>query len=392
MQTQEGGRLMRLFSREDLQQLAQSSGGYHISIYLPTHSAGIEAEQNPIRFKNLIRRAEEELEAEGVRTPEIKSILDPAYQLLSNHFFWKHQRKGLALFIGPEQNEYYRTTHTFRELAIVTHRFHLKPLLPLLSREEQFYILAISQNQVRLLQCNRDQVIELEVEAMPSNISEAMNEKDQETHMHHHYVGSGGKGDQTSVLHGGGDGSDSDKENLKKFFRLIDQNINKMLRNNPEPLILATVDANFPIYKEINSYPTLFDENIPGNPDNLDSEQLLEKGFALIRPYFKQERSEAEEKYHHLNGTGKTSHELKDVVLASHHGQIDTLFVAREVEQWGNVDQISNQVILHDQFEPGDEDLLSYASIQTLIHKGRVFSTKPEFMPDKSNIAAIFRY
>ncbi len=383
---------MRLFTREDLQKLSQSSGGYHVSIYLPTHSAGIEAEQNPIRFKNLIRIAEDELEAEGVRTPDIKSILDPAYQLLSNHFFWKHQRKGFALFIAPQGYDYFRTTHAFRELSVVTHRFHLKPLLPLLSREEQFYILAISPEQVRLLQCNRDHVEEIEVEGMPKCLAEVLGEKDVENHMHHHYVGSGGKGDQTSVQHGGGDFNEQEKEGLRKYFRLIDQHINKTLKDLRDPLMVATVEANFSLYKEINTYPQLFDSLISGNPDHSNVQELLEKGFPLIRPLFKKERSEAEERYHQLKGTGKTSSQIEELVTASCHGQIDTLFVAREVEQWGVVDKSQGKVMLHDHFEPGDEDLLGYASIQTLIHKGNVYSVKPEFMPDQSNIAGILRY
>ena len=73
-------------------------------------------------------------------------------------------------------------------------------------------------------------------------------------------------------------------------------------------------------------------------------------------------------------------------------GKVETLFVARDVEQWGNVDELNHTVTLHDTFENGDEDLLSYASIHTLIHKGEVIPMMPEYMPDKSNIAAILRY
>jgi len=383
---------VRLFSREDLQVLSRSSGAYHVSIFMPTHAVGAETEQDPIRFKNLVRRAEEELILEGVRSPEVKSILDPAYQLLSNHFFWKHQRKGFAVFIGPEGMNYYRTTHAFREMAIVTHRFHLKPMLPLLSREEFFYILALSPEQVRLFQCNRDEVELLEVENMPQSMADILGDKDSESHQFHHYVGTGGKGDQTAVMHGGGDVSDQEKENLKKFFRAVDHQVSKVLKDTHDPLILATVDTNFSLYKEINSYPLLFEDHIPGNPDNLDARVLLEKGFPLIRPYFKKERTEAEERYHQLNGTGKTSSQLEEIVLAAKNGQIDTLFVAREIECWGAIDENIEKVTLHEKFETGDEDLLSYASIQTLVNKGTVFSVKPEFMPDKTNAAAILRY
>ncbi|RPJ11944.1 MAG: hypothetical protein EHM37_10145 [Deltaproteobacteria bacterium] len=40
----------------------------------------------------------------------------------------------------------------FKELAVVSHRFHVKPLLPVLTSDGTFYILALSQNQLRLLE------------------------------------------------------------------------------------------------------------------------------------------------------------------------------------------------------------------------------------------------
>ena len=383
---------MRLFTRKDLENLSHSSGGYHVSIFLPTHIAGTETEQDPIRFKNMIRRAEEELTSEGVRLPEIKSIMSPAYQLLNKSFFWEHQRKGLAVFISPNEMEYYRSNQLFHELVVVTHRFHLKPMLPLLSREEQFYILSISQDQVHLYQCNRDEIIQIDDNGIPKNMTEVIGSKNKEDHMHHHFIGSGGSGNQTSVLHGGGDISLIEKENLRKFFRIVDQQVNKKIADTRDPLIIATVDANFPIYKEVSTYPYLFENYISGNPDEVKNKDLLEKAFPLIRPFFKKERSEAEELYHKMNGTGKTSTQIEDIVISAKHGLIDTLFVAREIEQWGTVDEMIDKANLHESFETGDEDLLSYASIQTLIHKGTVFTVKPEFMPDKSNIAAILRY
>ena len=179
---------------------------------------------------------------------------------------------------------------------------------------------------------------------------------------------------------------------MKKFFRAVEHHVSKALKDTRDPLILATVDTNFALYKEINTYPLLFEDHIPGHPDNLDNKVLLEKGFPLIRPFFKKERTEAEERYHHFNGTGKTSSQLEEIALAAKNGQIDTLFVAREVECWGTIDENIEKVTQHDHFEAGDEDLLSYASIQTLINKGTVFSVKPEFMPDKTSAAAIFRY
>lgn len=380
---------MEIFTRKDLENLSKSIDGYHISLYMPTYSSGNEVEQNPIRYKNLLRKAEDALEKEDLKKADIYSVMEPLYLMQNNNFFWRHQSKGLAMFLSPMRYAHFNTTHAFVEQVVVSHRFHLKPLLPLLSREDNFYILALSQEHARLIQCNRDLKQEIPLAGLEMVTSKIIGSKDTENRNFNHLMGKGGKGDQ---MWGTGEASTAEKELIKKTFRAIDQVVKKQLGESTDPLIIATVEGNLPIYKEVNTYGNLFTDYIPGSPDRESSETLHEKALMLVRPYFKKERTEAEESYHHLNGTGKTSNQIEEIVNYANQGQIDTLFVARDVEQWGNVDELSHQVTLHDTFENGDEDLLSYASIHTLINKGRVFPVMPEYMPDKSPAAAILRY
>ena len=52
-------------------------------------------------------------------------------------------------------------------------RFHLKPLLPLLTGDGRFYVLAVSQNAVRLLQGTRHSIHEIRPELMPKSFADA---------------------------------------------------------------------------------------------------------------------------------------------------------------------------------------------------------------------------
>jgi hypothetical protein len=54
----------------------------------------------------------------------------------------------------------------------------MKPLLPLLSGDGQFYILALSQNGVRLLQGTRYSVSEVELEDIPGDLAETLRHDD----------------------------------------------------------------------------------------------------------------------------------------------------------------------------------------------------------------------
>ena len=68
---------MDVIRRTDLQRLALGRPGPCGSVFLPTHRAGPEVQQGPIRLKNLLRQATEALKADGVRAPEIDQLLAP---------------------------------------------------------------------------------------------------------------------------------------------------------------------------------------------------------------------------------------------------------------------------------------------------------------------------
>jgi hypothetical protein len=73
---------MDILGRDDLRTLMGKHKGLCVSIFTPTHRAGTETQQDPIRFKNLLREAEERLLASGLGTPEAHELLKPAQRLL----------------------------------------------------------------------------------------------------------------------------------------------------------------------------------------------------------------------------------------------------------------------------------------------------------------------
>jgi hypothetical protein len=55
-------------------------------------------------------------------------------------------------------------------------------------------------------------------------------------------------------------------------------------------------------------------------------------------------------------------------------------------------DPEKDKVYAHESPEPGDEDLLDFTAIQTLIKGGTVFAVSPEEVPDQTLVAAVLRY
>jgi hypothetical protein len=87
---------MDFFTREELQSLLAGQHGLAVSIFLPTHRAGREIRQDPIRLKNLLRRAEAALIASNLRRADARELLAPARELVERKHFWRYQDSGLA--------------------------------------------------------------------------------------------------------------------------------------------------------------------------------------------------------------------------------------------------------------------------------------------------------
>jgi hypothetical protein len=99
---------MEVLSKSDLRQLVNNTSGPCVSLYLPTHRAGPETQQDSIRLKNLVRKAESGLQASGWRGFEISQLLQPARKLVEDHDFWQHQSDGLAILTSPGIFRLYR--------------------------------------------------------------------------------------------------------------------------------------------------------------------------------------------------------------------------------------------------------------------------------------------
>ncbi len=376
----------------ELQTLLTGYAGWNISLFMPTHRAGRELEQDPIRLRNLLREVEQRLQDKGLRSPDVREMLKPAQRLLQEPGFWRNQSDGLAIFFTSEAFHYYRLPLPFEELVVISNRFNLKPLLPFFASDGHFYILALSQNQIRLLEGTRYTVDEIDLESMPQSIAKALQFERFDKQIQFHTGSSSARtGDRAGGFHGH-DPSDENKHRILRWFHKIDTELPSVLVGQQSPLVLAGVDYLFPLYKEASSYPHLVAEGIPGSPEALRPEELHAQAWPLVQPLFRQAQEQASARYNQLAGTGQTTTAVEEAVLAAHHGRVEVLFVALGVQVWGAIDLTTNTVHVHEEHEPNDEDLLDLAAIQTILNGGIVYAVEPEQVPDHALLAAVFRY
>lgn len=378
-----------------VQDLIDDRGDPRISIFLPTHERGVETRQDPIRLSNLLDEAERSL-ADGPGGREAGAALAPARRLLRDDDFWLHQAQGLALFLSPEEFRLFRVPIRLREKVVVSDRFHVKPLLPLLTGDGRFLVLALSKARVRLFEASRDSIRALDLHDVPASLRDAVGYDWEEKSLQFHAVGAGGRagGGPGVVFHGHGSGKDDTKPELRKFVQAVDRGIVRLVDDRSRPLVLAAVDYVAALYREHSRYPTIAGGIVEGNPDRRKPDELRAAAWAIVEPVFQAARDAATSRYRELGGgEGKqTSDQLEEVLPAAYDGRIGTLFVARDVEQWGRYEPDGGQLLLHGaKKSPGDDDLLDVAAAETLARNGEIYALDAADMPG-SAIAAIFRY
>lgn len=381
-----------LLLRGHVHELIEHRDGPCVSVFLPTHRTSPESAQDPIRLRNLLDEAEERLVAGGLRSTEAKEVLEPGRKLLEFGEFWSYQSDGLAVFLAPGWSQFFRLPLEFPELVVVADRFHIKPLLPLLLGGGRFYVLALSQNEVRLLEGSRQSVEEVELEDVPRNLREALKYDDLEKEQQFRVAGRGGRG-APAVFHGHGIGGEVDKVLLERYLRQVDEGLWEVLREERAPLVLASVGYERAMFRKVTRYPYVLEEGIEGNPEKLRAQELHERAWAIVEPVFTGAREEAAERYREAAGSGEAvASNVEEVVRAALEGRVETLFVLLEQQRWGMVDPQTLEVVVHADRRPGDEDLLDRAAVETLLTSGTVFAVPPEEVPGPGPAAALLRY
>ncbi len=382
---------MDTLTRDDLKYLAETENGWHVSLFMPAYPAGADTAQNPIRFHNLLREAEDRLLALGMRAAEVRDLLAPAVRLLKDTAFWQDQAGGLAMYLAYEQFRVYRVPIALDERVVVSHRFAVSPLLPLLDSAVSYYVLALDQQGAHLYHCTPNTCQPIDLPGAPHGLEETLPFGSLERREHSYAVATGG-GRGTSLYYGVGSRLDEAKTQLERYCRAIDRAVQMRLGSEQAPLVLAGVESLLAVYRGVSDYPHLTARNVVGAVKASPPADLHAQSWPLVEPVFLQACDAAMACYERLLGTGLAAQDLSDIVPAAALGRVDTLFLARGSEQWGRYEPVLQQVTLHESRDSDDIDLVEMVAVQTLLHDGALYVVSPDRLGASAPVAAIYRY
>ncbi len=361
-----------------------------ISLYQPTHRHHPENEQDPIRFRNLIKALEESLR-QKYATHEIQPLLEPFLALADAHDFWNHTLDGLAVLGAPGMFRVYRLRRPVAELVVVADSFHTKPLVRILQSADRYQILGLSRQEIKLFEGNRDALDEIEPDrGVPRTMIEALGEELTEPHLTvAAYGGVGGPG----MHHGHGGKKDEVENDAERFFRAVDRGVlEHHSRPSDLPLLLAALPENQSIFRRVSHNPFLVAEGIDIHPDALPIDALRDLAWRVVEPQYLARLAELVEKFEGARSKGLSADELAQVAKAAEAGRVATLLIEADREVPGRIDAATGQIEFDNLANPEVDDVLDDLGALVLKKGGHIVIVPAERMPTETGIAAIYRY
>ena len=372
----------------DYAALVREHGQACISIYTAP-LLGVDAEKHDLsRLTALLRSIQASFPHDGLTVEAAEEILKSHWHLLREGETIHPRTQTLAIFMNNNFFGCYHLPLPTPEHAVVGREFHIRPLLSQISTNDRFFVLALSQKHVRLYQGSYHGLIERTVEDVPENLHEDLSGRSFEHGYESHTAASPISGTKGAIFHGA---HVDRKEELLHFFRSINHGIVNSLKGQQFPLIVATVDYLFPIYKAANTYPHLLEDPIIGNPDLLSLNELRAAAWQIVENHGSKARDRAFAVYHEHINTPLSSSNLREILIAASRGLIRFLFVPPAGERWGSIVP-PETVHVHAEQEPGDEELLNLAAILTIRHGGHVHVIPSGQLREGADVAAVFRF
>ena len=385
---------MPLISKKEIAELKDLNQENCISIFIPTHRAGekVMHQEDALALKNQLKAVKDELGKKGLHADVVTKMIAPAQQLIDDSSFWREQSDGLALFMADAFFRKYTLPVHFKEFHYISNTFYLKPMMPMFVGDGSFYLMLLERRNVKLYECTKHSFTEVIIndlipEGKRDRVGYDYEEKNLQFRTSH--AGSG-----QAMFHGQEAATGKRKNEIKKYFRAINDGLAPLLNEETMPMLMVSQDFLFDIYREVNSYSNLMEENLTVDFSDTDIFEVHELAWEKMAPIFDQKRKDKIALFIDEQGSGKTAIGIDRIIQAAINGKVDTLFCENKTDIFGNYKQGSDAIIVS-QSEENDKtiSLMNVAAIKTFLNGGEVYLLDKEDMPNpNSRVNALYRY
>ncbi|MDO5529680.1 MAG: hypothetical protein Q4F71_09780 [Paracoccus sp. (in: a-proteobacteria)] len=364
-------------TKAEINRLIDTRSPASVSIYLPTTAVTQDIDQSRIELKNLAREADQQLEEVGVDKRVRSAVQDQIEEISEDDDFWAHQATSLAIFVTPERHKTFRLPTNLPASVHVSDRLHINPLLRVMSRPDHVFILALEENQVRLVEAmNGEQAQEVRVADMPKDAASAVGKSTINDRSHSRRIA----------------GDEGQKVRLRQYCRQIDKALRPFLTGHEEPLVVVATQPLASVYQSVSSYSEMLEEVVEHSPARMSPAELAR----LTRPVVDRVLADRIEAFHELyearNGEGRATTDVSQAARAATFGAVDTMLVDIDAVLPGLVDRESGAVTLDKEDDAVNYSVVDEIAARVLRNGGQVLGVRADDIPGKAPLAAVMRY
>jgi hypothetical protein len=374
--------------------LSELSADHHqqprVSLYQPTHRHHPENQQDPIRFRILLKQLEQLLRRDNHPAEEVQSMLEPLELLGDDSGFWNHTQDGLGVFASPGWFRVVLLPRSVQELTVVADSFHTKPLRRYLQSSDRYQILGLNQQEIKLYEGCRNSIEAIEPKAgVPRTIGEALGEELTERHQ---TVASYG-GTTNAMRHGHGGKSDEVDDDADRFFRAIDRSVMETYSvPSGLPLILAALTEHHHRFHQISHNALLVPDGIKMHPDSMSIDELRERAWEIFEPIYHARLEAMADEFAVAKSKDLGLDDLALIGEAAVAGRVATLLIEADREIGGRIHPVSGIVHLDGEGQEQGDDLLDDLGEWVVKYGGQVLVVPTGRMPTSTGAAATCRY
>lgn len=361
----------------ELQKLVAERGEALVSFYLPTTPETQHIGQARTELGNLLKHAEAQLEEAGTPKRTIWPISEQVGDLLDDDEFWTHQANSLAIFVTPDSLRAFRLPNHLKATVQVADRFHVKPILRAVSVQQHAFVLALAENEIRLIEVFADlPAQEVRVPGMPKDAASAVGTANVNSRNYSNRLG----------------GSEGQNVLLRAFARKVDAALRPVLAGRSEPLILAATDPLWSIFRSVCSHDGLADEGIRTSPVRITPGDLATQARPILDGLHARALEEVQALYAARENEGRATTQVARAARAATFGAVDTLLVDIDEVMPGTVDEASGEVTFDDAESAASYGVVDEIAGRVLASGGRVLAVRRDDIPQQESLAAILRY
>jgi hypothetical protein len=357
--------------------LSNVRGDACVSLYLETTPLSQNTDANRIELGNLAKQAREQLEAKGFDKRRLATLMEFFDDLAKDDGFWRLQANSLAVLATPDSIRTFRLANKLSSTVQISDRFHLKPLLRAITFPNSAFVLALSENAVRLVEVFADlPPATVKLDRLPKGAASA--------------VGKSTLNDRSAV--GRIQGSEGQNVRFHQYARQVDAALRAMLAGRDTPLILAATGRLAAVYRSVNSYPNLLSDGIEDSADRITDGDLARAARPILDAAYQQEISQLRELYERRAGQGRATTDISTAARAATHGAIEALLVDIDIVVPGTVDDETGAISFVEEADASSYGVVDEIARRALNSGAKVLGVRKADLPGTGELAAILRY